>query len=108
MLPERVNIIVARVEEYQILLPGRVEELSRGNNKHLQRQLRRQHHLLNPQWEMTGTENISLDSVSQHTERTEANRLYWGLKCIFHFKGLARKQRILAKIGIFLFVFLAL
>ena len=76
MLPERVNIIVARVEEYQILLPGRVEELSRGNNKHLQRQLRRQHHLLNPQWEMTGTENISLDSVSQHTERTEANRLY--------------------------------
>ena len=76
MSPERVNIIVARVEEYQILLPGRVEELSRGNNKHLQRQLRRQHHLLNPQWEMTGTENISLDSVSQHTERTEANRLY--------------------------------
>ena len=76
MLPERVNIIVARVEEYQILLPGWVEELSRGNNKHLQRQLRRQHHLLNPQWEMTGTENISLDSVSQHTERTEANRLY--------------------------------
>ena len=73
--PERVNIIVARVEEYQILFPGRVEELSRGNNKHLQRQLRRQHHLLNPQWEMTGTENISLDSVSQHTERTEANRL---------------------------------
>ena len=73
--PERVNIIVARVEEDQILLPGRVEDLSRGNNKHLQIQLRRQHHLLNPQWEMTGTENISLDSVSQHTERTEANRL---------------------------------
>ena len=76
MSPERVNIIVARVEEYQILLPGRVEELSRGNNKHLQRQLRRQHHLLNPQWEMTGTENISLETVTQHNDRAEANRLY--------------------------------
>ena len=40
MWPQRVDIVVAGVDDDQILLPGRVEELAGRNNKHLQPELR--------------------------------------------------------------------